>query len=61
MNGDLENAKKSYLKAIEIDQSDTFIRYELIGVYVEQDSLKKAFELLEKVPVEQKKRNITFK
>ena len=54
MNGDLENAKNNYLKAIEIDQSDTFIRYELIGIYVEQDSLEKAFQVLEKVPVEQK-------
>ncbi|MCQ0111217.1 tetratricopeptide repeat protein [Zhouia amylolytica] len=54
MNGDLENAKINYLKAIQIDQSDTFTRYKLIGVYVEQDSLIKAFELLEKVPAEQK-------
>ena len=54
MNGDLENAKRNYSKAIEIDQSNTFIRYELIGVYVEQDSLDKAFELLEKIPAEQK-------
>lgn len=54
MNGDLENAKRNYSKAIEIDQSNTFIRYELIGVYVEQDSLDKAFELLEKLPTEQK-------
>src|SRR5690606_18170426 len=54
MNGDLENAKSNYLKAIEIDQSNTFIRYELIGVYVEQDSLEKAFQVLEKVPAEQK-------
>lgn len=54
MNGDLENAKRNYSKAIEIDQSNTFIRYELIGVYVEQDSLDKAFELLEKIPTKQK-------
>ena len=54
MNGDLKNAKSSYLKAIEIDQSDTFIRYELIGIYIEQDSLEKAFQVLEKVPDEQK-------
>ena len=54
MNGDLEKAKMNYLNAMEINQSDTFIRYELIGVYVEQDSLEKAFELLEKVPAEQK-------
>jgi tetratricopeptide (TPR) repeat protein len=54
MNGDLENAKRNYSKAIEIDQSNTFIRYELIGVYVEQDSLEKAFELLEKIPTKQK-------
>ncbi|MDR6300930.1 tetratricopeptide repeat protein [Mesonia maritima] len=54
MNGDLENAKSNYLKAIEIDQSDAFIRYELMGIYIEQDSLDKAFEILEKVPSEQK-------
>lgn len=54
MNGDLENAKRNYSKAIEIDQSDAFIRYELIGVYVVQDSLDKALELLEKIPAEQK-------
>tara|TARA_R110000822_G_scaffold81349_1_gene193319 strand:- start:145 stop:930 length:786 start_codon:yes stop_codon:yes gene_type:complete len=54
MNGDLENAKSSYLKAMEIDQSDTFIRYELIGVYIEQDSLEKAYQVLENVPAEQK-------
>ena len=54
MNGDLENAKRNYTKAIEIDQSNTFLRYELIGVYVEQDSLNKAFKLLEKIPSEQK-------
>ena len=54
MNGDLENAKRNYSEAIEIDQSNTFIQYELIGVYVEQDSLDKAFELLEKIPAEQK-------
>lgn len=54
MNGDLENAKRIYSKATEIDQSNTFIRYELIGVYVKQDSLDKAFELLGKIPAEQK-------
>ena len=54
MNSDLENAKRNFSKAIEIDQSNTFIRYELIGVYVEQDSLNKAFELLEKIPADQK-------
>ncbi|NRA93788.1 MAG: hypothetical protein HRU26_14125 [Psychroserpens sp.] len=50
MNGDLENAKKNYVEAIEIDQSNTYIRYELIGVYVGQDSLDKAFELIDKIP-----------
>ena len=54
MNGDLENAKRNYSKAIEIDQTNAFIQYELIGVYIEQDSLDKAFDLLEKIPNEQK-------
>lgn len=54
MNGDLEKSKNYYFQALEIDQSNTFIRYELIGVYVEQDSLDKAFELLEKSPTELK-------
>ncbi|WP_296315560.1 tetratricopeptide repeat protein [Winogradskyella sp. UBA3174] len=51
---DLEKAKDYYSQAIEIDQSTTSIRYELIGVYVEQDSLDKAFELLEEIPSKQK-------
>lgn len=54
MNGDLENAKRNYSQAIEIHQANGFIRYELIKVYVEQDSLEKAFELLEKVPTDLK-------
>lgn len=60
MNGDLENSKRIYSKAIEIDQSNTFIRYELIGVYVEQDSLDKAFELLEKIPYEQEETKYNY-
>ena len=60
MNGDLENAKESYLKAIAIDQSNSFMRSELIGVYVEQDSLEKAFELLEKTPAEQQESNYFY-
>lgn len=50
MNGDLENAKKYYSQAIEIDYENAFIRYEFIGIYVEQDSLDKAFDLLERIP-----------
>lgn len=54
MNRDLEKAKEYYSEALAIDQSNTFIRYELLGIYTEQDSLDKAFELLEKVPAKQK-------
>ena len=54
MNGDLENAKINYLKAIEIDKTNTFIQYKLIGVYIEQDSLDKAFDLLDKMPNDEK-------
>ena len=54
INDDFENAKKNYSKAIEIDKSNTFIRNQLIGVYIEQDSLEKAFELLEEMPTKQK-------
>ena len=54
MNGDLEKAKELYSTAIDINPSDPFILYDLIGVFVQQDSLTKAFELLEKVPKEQK-------
>ena len=54
IKGDFENAKKNYFKAIEIDKSNAFIRNQLIGVYIEQDSLERAFELLEKLPPKQK-------
>ena len=55
MIDDFEEAKANYLKALEIDKSDSFIRYELIGIYVEQDSLDKAFATLNEVPSDQKK------
>ena len=54
MDGDLEKAKELYSTAIDIDPSDPHMRYNLIGIYVQQDSLSKAFELLEKAPKEQK-------
>jgi tetratricopeptide (TPR) repeat protein len=55
MIADFEEAKANYLKALEIDKSDSFIRYELIGIYIEQDSLDKALSTLNKVPSDQKK------
>lgn len=54
MNNDLEKAKDYYTQAIKIDKSNSFIRYELIGVYIQQDSLDKAFAILDKVPVKEK-------
>ena len=54
IDGDLEKAKELYSTAIEIDPSNPHLRYDLIGIYVQQDSLSKAFGLLEKVPKEQK-------
>ncbi len=54
MNNDLEKAKKYFVKSLEIDPTDFSVRYQLIGVYTEQDSLSKAFEMLDKIPSEQK-------
>lgn len=54
MNNDLENAKKYFIKSLEIDPTDFSVRHQLIGIYTEQDSLSKAFEILDKIPSEQK-------
>lgn len=54
INGDLENAKLNYAQALEIDKANTAILFELIGVYVEQDSLESAFELLDLTPKDMK-------
>lgn len=50
MNGHLNQAQVNYLKALEIDQNNTAIRYELIGVYIENDSLGQAFQVLKQIP-----------
>lgn len=54
MNNDLENAKKYFVKSLEIDSTDFSVRYQLIGIYIEQDSLSKAFKILDEIPSEQK-------
>ncbi|WCM43404.1 tetratricopeptide repeat protein [Flavobacterium sp. CBA20B-1] len=54
MNNDLEKAKEHLAKALEIDPTDFSVRHQLIGIYTEQDSLNKAFEILDKIPSEQK-------
>src|SRR5690606_20230262 len=54
MNEDLENAKKVLFQAIEIDKSNPYIKYRLIGVYAHQDSIDKAFEVLKEISTEQK-------
>ena len=54
MNNDLEKAKEHLAKALEIDPTDFSVRHQLIGIYTEQDSLSKAFEILDKIPSEQK-------
>lgn len=54
MNNDLEKAKECYAKILEIDPMDFSVRYQLIGIYTQQDSLDNAFGILEKIPSEQK-------
>jgi len=54
MNNDLEKAKEHFAQALEIDPADFSVRYQLIGIYTQQDSLNKAFETLDEIPSEQK-------
>src|SRR5690606_14336995 len=54
INVDLENAKKVLFQAIEIDNSNPYIKYRLIGVYTHQDSIDKAFEVLKEISTEEK-------
>lgn len=54
MNNDLEKAKEHFAQALEIDSTDFSVRYQLIGIYIEQDSLSKAFKILDEIPSEQK-------
>lgn len=54
LNNDLEKAKEYFVKALAIDSTDFSIRNQFIGVYIEQDSIDKAFQLLEEFPEDQK-------
>lgn len=54
LNDDLDSAKIYYYQAIDLDREDVSVLYELVGVYIEQDSIDKAFELLENVSIEQR-------
>tara|TARA_R110002012_G_scaffold286820_1_gene478542 strand:- start:2319 stop:2603 length:285 start_codon:yes stop_codon:yes gene_type:complete len=54
MHGDLDQAQVNYLKALEIDQNNTAIQYELIGVYIENDSLGQAFQVFKQIPKEER-------
>lgn len=54
MENNLEKAKEFYAQALAIDKSNSTIRYALIAIFVQQDSMEKAFEVLEKTPVKQK-------
>ncbi|GAK89563.1 hypothetical protein JCM19297_1391 [Nonlabens ulvanivorans] len=54
MNGHLDQAQVNYLKALEIDQNNTAIQYELIGVYIEKDTLDLAFQVLKQFPEEER-------
>lgn len=54
MNGNLENAKSNYIEILKIDQSNSPIRYSLVGAYIEQDSLNEATQVLENLPPKNK-------
>jgi len=49
MSGDLEEAKSYYLQAFELDNSSISTHSQLISIYIEQDSIGKAFDFLERV------------
>ncbi|WP_397298862.1 tetratricopeptide repeat protein [Nonlabens ulvanivorans] len=54
MNGHLDQAQVNYLKALEIDKKNTAIQYDLIGVYIEKDTLDLAFQVLKQIPEEER-------
>ena len=49
ITGDLEKAKSYYLQAFELDNSSISTHSQLLSIYIEQDSIEKAFDFLEQV------------
>lgn len=58
MKGKINEAEKLYTQAFEIDNTNLNIHYALLGVYGQKKEIDKAFDLMNKLPEDQK--NTTY-
>jgi lipopolysaccharide biosynthesis regulator YciM len=54
IKGEINQAEKLYRKAFEIDKTNLNIHSALLGIYGQKKEIEKAFQLLDKLPVEKK-------
>ncbi|WP_127844412.1 tetratricopeptide repeat protein [Psychroflexus aestuariivivens] len=60
MTGELSEAEKLYEQAFKIDNTNLSIHSSLLGIYIQKDEIKRAFDFLEDLPEKLKKTDYYF-